>query len=452
MKCCVAFRALLLLLVNQTASVVYHACNPQRAEYINNKNVFAWFGNWNGKFYQIREIKKIKSDDTIVVEYFDDEGKEYDVEPKNVKIITRRKPISPRTIEDCTQKIFCAKANMWGHAEDKKKCKAAALKWKGDDDDTKETCSEIAIMEAEVFCDAANECAPIGGDFPVGMEGTGGADGCTPGLKLTLGNTCTLQCSSGYTGTGSGVYTCNKLAQKPETNFVCREDITATTAGPGVSPSPTVTSTSSNGGVISTTTGVTSTAGPGVTSTTDPNGVGDSDKGTDGDDDDDAKPDSGGAVAAIVVILVLVALGVAGFLVYWFVIRKRRQATKTPTKDVEMGEQEYSDTLRTNVAKQVSKPVLQQVNGSNVDPGHSDSDDSTVDEDDEPPALPSQPKPPVPTLSPDTPRGKSLRNDYSNDYNPKGVPKRAPSLTDDYDVSPVPKRAPSISDDYDASP
>lgn len=360
MKCCVAFEALLLLLVTQAASAIYHACNPS------SKNVLAKYDD--GIYYQTK-ITSV-SENKISVRYLDNIKRT--VTPDKVKIVTSTKAISPQTIENCEQKIYCVEARMWGRAEKKKKCQKEKLKWIGDDDKTKRDCLEIEIIGTAVPCNTAN--AP---------------------------DTTTSKADPGKATTSK--------------------------ADPGKTTAFTVDSGKRT----------TSKADPGkqTTSTADPGR--DAVDATDGGDGE--KPASGAAVA-IVVIIVLIALGGAGFAVYWFLIRKARKSSRIPTKDLEMGDQEaYADTLPQK--------------GSNVEAKHSDSEDSTIDESDEEqsastpgkPALPSQPKPAVPDLSREK---SSSMNDYSNDYNPKGLPQPAPENDDnnDYNSKGTPQPAPENDD------
>ena len=46
---------------------------------------------------------------------------------------------------------------MWGRAQSKNNCRARKLKWVGDDlKKTKRDCSQIEIIETEVFCDTGS--------------------------------------------------------------------------------------------------------------------------------------------------------------------------------------------------------------------------------------------------------------------------------------------------------
>merc|ERR1711934_237281 len=92
-----------------------------------------------------------------------------------------------------------------------------------------------------------------------------------------------------------------------------------------------------------------------------------------------------GAVAIAVIVVILVLGGVA-FVVYWFVIRPRQKGSdadpNTPKPASQTpGQDDYldSNTSEHSRARSVSKPVLVEVNGEQVEEKSSDSDD-TVEE------------------------------------------------------------------------
>jgi len=120
---------------------------------------------------------------------------------------------------------------------------------------------------------------------------------------------------------------------------------------------------------------------------------------------------SGLVVACVVIFFVILGLGGGGFAAYWFILRQKHKRASSPlgtpapapVPDPEMNASYISTKSETDEARQVSKPVLLEVNGAAVDEKSTDSDD-TIDESDEEqtkkPALPTQPKPPVPVVSP----------------------------------------------------
>lgn len=160
---------------------------------------------------------------------------------------------------------------------------------------------------------------------------------------------------------------------------------------------------------------------------------------------------SGVVVACVVVFFVILGLGGGGFAAYWFILRQKGKRAKsplgtpapTPVPEPEANASYISTKSETDEARQVSKPVLLEVNGAAVDEKSSDSDD-TIDESDEEqketpalptqpkPALPTQPKPPVPVVSP---RGtaSSPKPPPPEPKLPTTSPKAADFLDDDSD-------------------
>lgn len=138
------------------------------------------------------------------------------------------------------------------------------------------------------------------------------------------------------------------------------------------------------------------------------------------------------------IIIVILILGGVGFAIYWFVLRPKlaekksgndaaKHNTPVPTSthvETELDDYDDYDTPHSPDEQRVSKPVLVQVNGADVD--HSSDSDDTIDEDDEAPPVPTAAKPQLPDMEDTHAPNRSFGNDYDNDYNPKGVPKRAP--------------------------